>query len=121
MTNLELHVTNLDAERDALLAKAREASAQRAARTVYDGPKLRQLMLALLGGAELAEHASPPEATVQVISGRILLRGDGREWELSAGDLLPIPPERHSVRAEEDSVFLLTVRLETGQPKGAGQ
>jgi quercetin dioxygenase-like cupin family protein len=38
------------------------------------------------------------------------LRGDGRQWQLDAGDVIPIPPERHSLLAETDAVVLLIVR-----------
>lgn len=93
-----------------LLAAASSVPARRAARTVHDGLQLRQTALALLAGAELAEHESPPEATLLVLAGRIRLHGQGRHWDIDAGMLLPIPPERHSVTAIDDSVFLLTVR-----------
>ena len=58
---------------------------------------------------ELGAHDSPPEATLQVLIGRVRLVGAGRSWELVAGDLIAIPPERHSVSALDDSVFVLTV------------
>ncbi|MFV0372754.1 LuxR family transcriptional regulator [Microbacterium sp.] len=102
-----------------MLAAARAASAGRAARAVHSGAGLlRQNLLALVAGAELAAHDSPPEATLQVLSGRIRLQGQDRAWELGAGHLLPIPPERHSVAAIDDSVFLLTVRRDAAPPTG---
>lgn len=101
---------DLDALVAELLAQAQQSASARGARTVYAGDPLRQTVIALRGGAELAEHDSPPEATLQVLQGSILLRGQAREWALTAGDLVPIPPERHSVVAVEDSAFLLTVR-----------
>lgn len=104
---------NLLALSESLLASAREASAHRAAHTVHghggEG-MLRQTAIALLAGAELQEHSSPPEATLQMLTGRLRVDGDGRHWELDAGDLIAIPPERHSVTALADSVFLLTAR-----------
>lgn len=104
--------TNLARLSQDLLEKASEARARRAAATVYGGQDavLRQTVMALLAGTELPEHESPPEATLQVLAGRLELRGRDRSWQLGAGDLLPIPPERHSVLAQDDSVFLLTVR-----------
>lgn len=104
-----VNLTELEAR---LLEKARASTARRAAETVYGDREaiLRQTALVLLEGAELPAHDSPPEATVQVISGHLQLSGLGRAWELRAGDLIPIPPERHSVLAREDSCFLLTVR-----------
>lgn len=103
-------VRNLVTEQGALLERAREARARRAAITVYGGRDavLRQTMIALLAGSELAEHESPPEATLHVLAGRIALIVGAREIELAAGDHIEIPHERHAVTAEADSVFLLT-------------
>lgn len=111
MTEDALQIVNLETASEELLSTARSARARRAASTLYGGRDmiLRQTAIALLADAELAEHDSPLEATLHVLHGRIVLRGNDREWELPAGDLIPIPPERHSVRALEDSVFLLTV------------
>lgn len=104
--------TNLAELGRQLLQKAHASHARRAAETVYGGRDsvLRQTAIAMLDEAELPTHDSPPEATLQVLSGRLLLTGQDRSWELTAGDLIPIPPERHSVLARADSFFLLTVR-----------
>lgn len=104
---------NLAAEQEALLEQARTNRARNAAKTLYGGADhtLRQVMMALAAGGELAEHDSPPEATLQVLRGRIRLIGQGRSWELGPGEFIRIPPERHSVEALEGSVFILTVRL----------
>lgn len=83
----------------------------RTARTVLSGPRMRAVVIALRGGAEMAEHDAPPAATLYVIRGDITLRSPGREWSLGAGDLVPIPADRHSVQAHADSVVLLTVAL----------
>ena len=107
----EIDATSLREVQEKLLADARDAHAHRAAATVYGGreKQLRQTAMALLAGVELGEHDSPPEATLQVLTGRVRLNGQGRDWELVTGDLITIPPERHSVTALEDSVFLLSV------------
>lgn len=101
---------SLEKVQDSLLATARSARAQRAAETIYGSRDtiMRQTMLSLLDGAELAEHDSPREAVLQVLVGRVRINGKNRSWTITAGQLLPIPPERHSVTALEDSVFLLT-------------
>jgi quercetin dioxygenase-like cupin family protein len=70
---------------------------------------LRQTVIALRGGRELAEHPSPGEATIHVISGRVLLESEGVSWSGWDGDLLIIPPANHTLKALEDSVVLLTV------------
>jgi quercetin dioxygenase-like cupin family protein len=102
---------SLDALAREQLEKARSAKAGRAAETVYGGHdrSLRQTLVALVAGAELAEHESPGEATLQVLSGRVTLGGAGASWEGRTGDLIVIPPERHDLVAHEDSCVLLTV------------
>jgi quercetin dioxygenase-like cupin family protein len=96
---------------DELLALARATDSGRAARTVHGGAAnpLRQTLVALAAGHELAEHASPGDATLQVLRGRVRLVADDRSWSGSAGDLLVIPDARHGLHADEDSVVLLTV------------
>jgi quercetin dioxygenase-like cupin family protein len=92
------------------LAAARRSPASRAAETVVGGHEhaLRQTIMALLADATLAEHDNPGEATLYVISGRITLATDSDSWQARTGDMLVIPPARHTVRAEEDSALLLT-------------
>jgi quercetin dioxygenase-like cupin family protein len=43
-----------------------------------------------------------------VLSGRVLLSTDSTSWEGRKGDLLIIPPERHSLEALKDAVVVLT-------------
>ncbi len=93
------------------LRRAKEAPAGRSAESVVSGHSnsLRQTVVALAAGRELTEHESPGEATLQVLSGRVRLDAGADSWEGSAGDLLVIPAQRHSVHAFEDSAVLLTV------------
>lgn len=101
-------------------AKARELSQKasgsksgRAADTVFGGheKRLRQTVVALREGSAMAEHESPGEASLLVISGRLrLVVGEtiwsGRDW-----DYLVIPDAPHSVEAETDTTFVLTVAV----------
>ncbi|WP_104091891.1 cupin domain-containing protein [Arthrobacter sp. GMC3] len=94
-----------------LLGTAKTKSSGRSARTVYGGHEcvLRQTVIALTAGSSLDEHDNSGEATIQVLTGRIvLITGDVR-WEGSPGDHLVVPVARHSVDALADSAFLLTV------------
>lgn len=101
-------LTELAAE---LTATARQGHSGRAAHTVYGGRthQLRQTMIALADGHELAEHESPGEATLQVLAGRVRLSADATTWDGAAGDLVAIPPTKHALAALEDAVVLLTV------------
>jgi quercetin dioxygenase-like cupin family protein len=70
---------------------------------------LRETVIALVAGHELAEHESPGEATLQVMRGRVRLTAGDDVWESEAGGHVIIPGERHALAALEDSVVLLTV------------
>ena len=100
------------AERELALACA--AHSGRAARTIHGGQQhvLRQTMIALAGGHELAEHDSPREATLQVLVGKVRLSSAIDAWEGVAGGFVAIPVERHSLLAIDDSVVLLTAITE---------
>jgi quercetin dioxygenase-like cupin family protein len=95
-----------------LLERADSAPARRAARTLphpVDG--LRQTVLALLAGAELGEHESPGPASLLVIRGRVRVVAGERTIELGPHAFSPIPDERHSLHADENSVVLLSVAV----------
>ena len=95
---------------------AATASSGRSARTVWGGHEhiLRQTVIALTANSAMSEHENPGEATVQVITGRVRLDAADNHWEGRQGDLLFMPPGRHSLTALEDAVVLLTV-AKTGQ------
>lgn len=103
--------TSLMAVADEQLAAARAGHSGRAAHTVLGGHEraLRQTVIALRAGQDLAEHDSPEEATLQVLVGSVRLVVGDEQWRGSAGDLAVIPQERHSLHADEDSAVLLTV------------
>ena len=93
---------------------ARDHHSGRSAKTIHGGHEhlMRQTLIALASGHGLGEHDSPPEATLQVLTGRVRLRAQTDEWEGRAGDFVVIPSERHSLDALEDSAVLLTVRAD---------
>ena len=103
--------TSLTALARQQLELARQASSGRSAHTVFGGHEhvLRQTVIALAAGHGLAEHDSPGEATVHVLSGRVRLGTGKVSWEGSPGDLLTVPAARHTLDALEDSAVLLTV------------
>jgi quercetin dioxygenase-like cupin family protein len=80
---------------------------------VYGGHEttLRQTVIALVEGAQLAEHDNPGEATLQVVSGRVRLSAGDTSWEGRNGDLLVVPQRPHDLLALTDAVVLLSVGL----------
>lgn len=101
---------NLDALAREVGHRAAEASSGRAARTVYGGheKRLRQTVIAMRAGAQLAEHVNPGDATVLVINGRLRLWSGEVSWDGRDGDLLVVPDAPHSVEAITDTALLLT-------------
>jgi quercetin dioxygenase-like cupin family protein len=96
-----------------LLDRAAAAHARRAAHTLthpVDG--LRQTVIALLAGADLGEHESPGPASLQVLRGRIRIVTGNGGVALGAGEIAPVPMQRHGLHADEDSVVLLSVAVE---------
>jgi quercetin dioxygenase-like cupin family protein len=103
-----LSLTDIAAEQ---LTLARQAHSGRASHTIHGGHalELRQTVVALASGHELAEHESPGEATLQVLEGHVQLVAGDETWEGKPGDYVTIPPRRHSLRSLQDSVVVLTV------------
>ena len=93
------------------LTIARAATNGRSSHTVFGGHdhRLRQTLIALAAGHELAEHESPGEATLHVLIGAVQLTTATDSTRLSVGDIAVIPTERHGLRALEDCGVLLTV------------
>lgn len=93
------------------LQAARAGRAGRSAHTVHGGHDhmLRQTLIALTGGSELAEHNSPGQSTLQVLQGRVRVTAGDDTWAGGPGDLLVLPLERHGLHADSDAVVLLTV------------
>jgi quercetin dioxygenase-like cupin family protein len=105
-----MHKHSLDALARQLLEDAGRSDAGRAASTVVGGHEhvMRQTMVALKAGSQLSEHENPGEATLYVVTGRVELVAGEDTWQARSGDLVEIPPARHSLLAVEDSAVLLT-------------
>ncbi|PWH06358.1 cupin [Brachybacterium endophyticum] len=102
-------MVDLDAlSRNHLEAARRDERGRSAELVVHDG-ELRQSVIALVRGACLSAHNSPPAASIQVLSGRLRVELDGEvQGEVGAGELWALTHERHAVLALEDTAFLLT-------------
>lgn len=74
-------------------------------------PGQNMILLGLPAGGGLPDHDAPGPASLLCLSGRVVLGSEGRSWTLPAGSAHAIPPARHDVVAEEDSVCVLTVSV----------
>lgn len=108
---IDTNVVDLGTIGSDLLKRAADSPNGRATQLVWSVPDIgfSQVLLAICEGRELADHANPGEATLQVLSGRVRLSAGDETWRVSSGRLVPIPRRRHAVLAERDSVALLTM------------
>lgn len=104
-------VVDLHAEGQRLLDKARAGTTGRAVRAVLRQPGQNLIVLALPAGGGLPEHDAPGPASLTCLSGEVVLSTADASWTLPAGTAHVIPPVRHDVTADVDSVCVLTVSL----------
>jgi len=95
-----------DAITRAVVEARRAPNGRHAEVLVHDGP-LRQSVIALGQGITLAEHNSPPAASIYVIRGRLRITGD-EPVEIAPGQIETLTHQRHAVESLDDTVFLLT-------------
>ncbi len=92
-------------------------SGGRAAKTLAKAAGLRVTLTLLQAGTRMDPQAAAGGASLQVLEGRLRVHADGYVVESGPGDLVVLGENlREPVRAEEDSVFLVTVAW----PEGAG-
>jgi quercetin dioxygenase-like cupin family protein len=104
-------VSDLDELAEELLARAADDETRRAAQVVVSLPDLRSTVVALAAEAELPDNEPGNGASLQVLRGQVTLRTADQQVAVSPGQLVAVPAQRHSIRAEEDSALLLTVPL----------
>jgi quercetin dioxygenase-like cupin family protein len=94
-----------------LLDEARQMASGRAAKSLTPGAHapLTQTLLTLCAGRELGAHEANGPATLYLVSGRATLESDEVTVELRTGQWATIPPSKHNLRADEDTIALLTV------------
>jgi quercetin dioxygenase-like cupin family protein len=80
------------------------------ARTLVKYENLRVVLMALESGAQIPEHQTKGRISIQTIVGHILVRAEGRTFDLPVGTLLALDEGLpHDVEALEESAFLLTI------------
>jgi quercetin dioxygenase-like cupin family protein len=68
------------------------------------------VLMAIEAGDVIREHSTPGSTVVQVVRGHVTLTADGKAISLRPGEAVLFQPAlRHDLRAEEQSVVLLTV------------
>ena len=79
-------------------------------KVLLEDANCRCALMSVAGGMDIAEHASPRNATVNVIEGQGLLMLEGNEIVLELGVFVFIPATaRHAVKAVTNLAFLLTL------------
>jgi quercetin dioxygenase-like cupin family protein len=72
--------------------------------------KLNVAMMSMAAGTELSEHTSTRQGTVYIIEGKGTFNLLGTDIEMTPGVLIHMDANStHSLRAEEDTSFLLTL------------
>jgi quercetin dioxygenase-like cupin family protein len=103
-------VFNVESLASEMLAEASNSATGHAARTLVHEPDLRVVLVVLAPNGRIKEHRAHAATSIHVIRGSIEV-GLGDEFVgLSAGRLLTLKRDvPHSVAANEESAFLLTL------------
>jgi quercetin dioxygenase-like cupin family protein len=109
-----LHAPTLHVDLMTVLGELRREQPWRlrghSARTLAKYPDLRVVLVAMQAHSRLREHRTAARITIQVLAGRLRLRVDGSDVELSFGDLFVVDRSLpHEVEALDESAFLLTL------------
>lgn len=107
-------IVDLASEAATLFEEPEWRSGDRNSRTVATSDRLRIMLTALRGGAELGSEGSNDTLAVQTLRGRLELDIDGNEVELGEGQLATVEePRDWRLRAMTDALVLITVGLAT--------
>ena len=80
------------------------------AKTLLKYDDFRVVLIALKARAQLPGHQNKGRISIQTVAGHILVRAEGRTFDLPTGTLLALDQNlRHDVEALEESAFLLTI------------
>lgn len=100
---------DLQRELEQLHAEPAWADGQNA-RTLVKFDDFRVVLMALRARARVPGHQTKGRISLHTVVGHILVRADGRTFDLPSGGLLALDQGLpHDVEALEDSAFLLTI------------
>ncbi|MFT3781898.1 MAG: cupin domain-containing protein [Nibricoccus sp.] len=101
---------NSQVSKTALTAETVYAENGVVSRTLLATAATRVVLFAFAEGQSLSEHSTPRAALVQIVTGSCEFAVNDTLHQLTAGDLLYMPPGApHSVRASERFSMLLTL------------
>jgi quercetin dioxygenase-like cupin family protein len=90
------------------------------AKTLVKYEDFRVVLIALKARARLPGHQNKGRISIQTVAGHILVRAQGRTFDLPRGTLLALDQNLpHDVEALEESAFLLTIAWPGGAELGA--
>jgi uncharacterized protein (DUF2249 family)/quercetin dioxygenase-like cupin family protein len=77
-------------------------------KVVINEPGYRMVLISILAGQSIPEHAAPGKVTIYVTRGRIRFSEGEASCDVNAGEVVTIGPgAKHSVLAHEDSVIFV--------------
>jgi quercetin dioxygenase-like cupin family protein len=104
----EFHHLDLEAEADRLLTQL--ANHDRQTQNLAREGGVSVVLMAMESGDVIREHKTTGSTTVQAVRGHVTLTSGGKPIDLRPGELVLFQPNiRHDLRAEEQSVVLLTI------------
>ena len=91
------------------------------AKTLVKYDDFRVVLTALKARGRLPEHQTKGRISIQTVAGHILVRAEGRTFDLPTGTMLALDRNLlHDVEALEDSAFLITVAWPQGEVRPVG-
>jgi quercetin dioxygenase-like cupin family protein len=113
LLDAQMVLIDLNTAKDQIKDEKAWKEGDRNAITLFKSDGMRIVLIALHAGAEMKTHTAPGIISVHVLEGKITFQTELQAAKLTKGQLLTLHKEiPHSVLAEEDATFLLT--LSTG-------
>lgn len=110
LLDAQMVIMDLNSARKQIRDEKAWKEGDRNAITLFKSDGMRLVLIALHAGAEMKAHTTPGIISVQVLEGKITFQTEFQAARLVEGQILTLHKEiTHSVLADEDSTFLLTL------------